>query len=113
MTIKTPAPEQRYAQLVEALSGEAGVTFESGSGFGSESLKVDGRIFAMLVRGKLVVKLPAKRVSELIASGDGGVFDANKGKPMKEWLTVQPSSKMAWRDLAREALVFVGSKRGR
>jgi hypothetical protein len=72
---------------------------------------VRGRIFAMLVRGTLVVKLPAKRVDELIRSGAGGPFDAGKGKPMKEWLTVQPSSTEAWLGLATEALAFVGRSR--
>jgi TfoX/Sxy family transcriptional regulator of competence genes len=78
--------------------------------FGSNALKVNNKIFAMLVRGSLVVKLPARRVSALIASGGGEPFDAGKGKPMKEWLTVTPTSQEDWLGLAKEALEFVASQ---
>lgn len=108
------AAEERFASVVEALLESPDVTppTESGKEFGSNALKVRGRIFAMLVRGALVVKLPAGRVAELIASGQGEPFDANKGKPMKEWLTVPPGSTMDWLGLSREAMEFVAAKRG-
>jgi hypothetical protein len=75
--------------------------------FGSNGLRIDGRIFAMLVKGTLVVKLPAKRVAELIEAGRGEPFDAGKGRPMKEWLVVRSAPKL-WIDLAFEARSFVG-----
>jgi hypothetical protein len=53
-----------------------------------------------------VLKLPAQRVDELIAIGDGVRFDANKGTPMKEWFSLDPRSPLAWLPLAREALEF-------
>jgi hypothetical protein len=65
----------------------------------------------MLVRGQLVVKLPAARVSALIASGDGTPFDAGKGRPMKEWLALDPGARLDWLTLAKEALAFVAAKR--
>jgi hypothetical protein len=100
--------EQQFAELVDRLLGEPGVTPPGGSGFGRSALRVHGRIFAMLVRGSLVVKLPKARVDELIAAGAGVRFDANKGTPMKEWLVLDPRAPNDWADLAREALAFVG-----
>lgn len=103
----------RYDKLVDALTGQPGVTppdANGGKGFGSDALRVDGRIFAMLSRDALVVKLPATRVRELIAQGAGGPFDAGKGSPMKEWVTVAAQDDAIWLALAREALAFVGRR---
>src|SRR6516225_3132592 len=100
-------PDERYEELV----GVAGVTPpRGGSGFGRSALRFQGKIFAMLVRGRLVVKLPAGRVDALVAAGDGVHFDANKGTPMKEWLSLDPDSGQDWLSLAREALDFAQSR---
>ena len=77
-----------------------------GSGFGRTALRFQDKIFAMLVRGRLVVKLPADRVDALVASGQGVRFDANKGRPMKEWFSLDPASGRGWMSLVREALDF-------
>jgi hypothetical protein len=99
--------EDRYADLVDELVGLAGVTPPAGGrGFGRSALKFQGRIFAMLVRGHLVLKLPAGRVVELVEAGDGIPFDANKGTPMREWLSLDADSPRNWLALAREALEF-------
>ena len=101
-------PEQRYAELVAKFADRRDVTSVHGKGFGSTGqLKVDGHIFAMLVRGELVVKLPRERVDELVRSGDGKYFDAGKGKPMHEWFVLSPNSRKQWVALATQALDFV------
>jgi hypothetical protein len=100
-------PEQRYEDLVDEFAGEDGVLPpQGGSGFGRSALRYRRKIFAMLVRGELVVKLPHQRVDELVAGGHGARFDANKGTPMKEWFSLDPGSDLAWPPLAREALDF-------
>jgi TfoX/Sxy family transcriptional regulator of competence genes len=110
-------PEECFATIVEALLSNADVTPpsdgpESKKGFGSSGLKIHNKIFAMLVRGKLVVKLPKPRVDELIASGEGERFDPrHDGRLMKEWVSVEPTSEEGWLSLAREAMEFVASKR--
>ena len=105
--------QSRYDAIVTALGARPGVTTEAAGkkGFGSSGqLKVDNRIFAMLVRGALVVKLPRARVDHLIASKDGTRFDPRRdGRVMKEWVTIAPASNLDWLALAREALAFVRS----
>jgi hypothetical protein len=99
--------KDRYADLVDELVPLAGVTPPAGGrGFGRSALKFQGRIFAMLVRGHLVLKLPAGRVAELVEAGDGIPFDANKGTPMREWLSLDADSPRDWLALAGEALEF-------
>ncbi len=112
MTGKCGTPEERFEELVGELLGCPGVTPPSGgSGFGRSALRWEKKIFAMLVRGRLVVKLPAARVDALVADGDGLRFDANKGTPMREWLSLHPESGLAWLPLAREALDFAQVER--
>ena len=101
--------DAKYADLVRRMSGDAGVTHVTeGKGFGSSGqLKVRGKIFAMLVRDALVLKLPRDRVAALVATGDGSYFDAGKGRPMREWFVLSAQSKKRWLPLAEEAIDFV------
>ena len=100
----------RFAALAEEFAGRPGVDMpEARRGFGSDALKVNGSIFAMVTGGQLVVKLPRDRVEALIASGTGSPFGAGKGRPMQEWVTVTADDE-TWRALASEALDFVGSR---
>ena len=106
-------PEHRYEDLVDEFAGEDGVLPpRDGSGFGRSAPRYRGKIFAMLVRGRLAVKLPRPRVDELVAGGGGERFDANKGTPMKEWFSLDPESDLAWSPLAREALDFARGSPG-
>jgi hypothetical protein len=80
----------------------------SGTGFGSNpGLRLKGKIFAMWVKGALVVKLPKERVSALVAAGEASQFDPGHGRLMKEWATIHEGDEVA---LAREAFEF--AKRG-
>ncbi len=106
------AAEQRFEALVEELVGRPGVAVGGGKrGFGSDALQVNGGIFAMVSRGRLVLKLPRPRVAALISEGAGQPFDAGKGKPLAEWVTLVDEAAPSWRELAQEALAFAGGKR--
>ena len=100
------ATDARFAAVVQALGRRPGVTHSATAsrGFGSTALKVYDKIFAMVSsEGHLVVKLPKARVE-----GAGQRFQANRGRPMNEWLEVHSESS-DWVELAREALDFVGT----
>lgn len=101
--------ESKYAGLVKKFIARPKVThIAEGGGFGSRGqLKVDGRIFAMLVRGELVLKMPRSRVDELVDGGQGTYFDAGKGRPMREWFVLSSSARRPWLPLAEEAFAFV------
>ena len=105
-------PDELFATIIDELGDDPSVVApgdESATGFGSGALKVNGKIFAMVAgsNGRLVLKLPRARVAELIAGGTGGPFDAGKGRPLKEWLTVLDDDPARCVALAREALAFV------
>ena len=106
--------EDRYENLIDDLVGTPGVSPPpGGSGFGRGAVRFQKKIFVMFVRGRLVLKLPAGRVDELVGAGEGVRFDANKGTPMKEWFSLDPDSGLPWLPLAREALEFARSGRAR
>ena len=100
--------EERFAQIVAALAGSDDVEppIEGGRRFGANALKVRGKIFAMLVRGEFVVKLPRERVAALVASGEGRHF-ATGGRVMREWIVVADVAGGRWRTLAEEACAAV------
>ena len=105
-------PEALFAELVSRFSALPSVTPPTGEGartFGASALKTDGKIFAMLANGELVVKLPRQRVDELVASGAGRPFDSGRGRIMKEWVTVAPDHGDSWAALAEEAREFVAA----
>jgi len=67
-------------------------------------------MFAMLAHERLVVKLPAKRVEELEASGVGWRFDPGHGRLQREWLDVSGDDFELWVELATEAEAFVARR---
>ncbi|NEN05772.1 hypothetical protein G3T36_07790 [Diaminobutyricibacter tongyongensis] len=101
------SPADRFALLVEDFGSLEGVVPPGATvGFGSSALRFEGRIFAMLAHDRLVLKLPSSRVASLVADGEGDPFDAGKGRPLKEWLSLSPDSGLSWSELAHEALAF-------
>jgi hypothetical protein len=103
-----PGGEQLFDRLSGSHLVDPAVT--QGTGFGSSpGLRVNGKIFAMLVRDELVVKLPKDRVDQLVASGAASRFDPGHGRIMMEWASVPTSGSRSWERLMVEAKQFVGT----
>jgi hypothetical protein len=107
-------PKASPDELYRALALHHGADFHAphGRGFGSDALKVDGKIFASLSHGRLLVKLPAERVKALVDAKLGEPFSTGPGRVKKEWVTVAPSSLEEWVRLSDEARRYVRSKAG-
>jgi hypothetical protein len=99
--------DPRLAAIAKLFAKNPKVTL--GKMMASMGLKVDGKIFAMVVKGKLVVKLPKARVSELVESKAGSYFDPGHGRLMKEWIAMTAERPDAV-TLGREAFGYVSGK---
>ncbi len=95
--------DPRFAPVVDAFAADPDVT--AGRMMASFGLNVNEKIFAMVVKGMLVVKLPKARVDEMVGSGAGEHFETGQGRKMKEWVAVRGDA--GWVDLAKEAYGFV------
>jgi hypothetical protein len=110
-------PKQANASAEDfygALAAHYAGTSDAGpsKGFGSNALKVKGKIFASLTRGRLLLKLPEARVDALLKSKKGTRFSTGAGRAKKEWVTVGPTSAREWLALAEEARVYVSALAG-
>lgn len=94
----------RFAPVVRAFAEVRGVA--AGKLFSSDGLKVNGKIFAMFGRGRLVLKLPKDRVDEMVGAGKAERFNPGHGRLMKEWAAFQ-SEEGHWVELVQEAYRFV------
>jgi TfoX/Sxy family transcriptional regulator of competence genes len=103
--IKMMNAEERFAEIVAVYEEDTAVT--PAKMFGATGLKVNGKVFALLVKGELVVKLPKEQVDTLVAGGLGINFDPGHGRLMKEWLTVPQIFQDDWPELASEAYRFL------
>ena len=76
--------------------------------FGSEGLRVRGKVFAFVGHlGGLVVKLPEARVSELAEQGAADRM-VMRDRPMREWATVRVAAGAEhWDDLIAEAFAYL------
>jgi hypothetical protein len=102
-------PEDRFWDLAEELLvTRMGVTRSTMMGF--PCLRINGGFFATFDRrnGHTVVKLPAERVAELVATGAALPF-APAGRTFREWAAIPPSDSESWPGLVEEALSFVAS----
>ena len=98
--------DELFENVARPLLDDSGI--EQGRMLHNMGLRVaGGKYFAFVTRGFLVVKLPAGRVTELVASGAGTPFTAGRGRPMKEWVGLRPVDEAACAAYLDEARRFV------
>jgi hypothetical protein len=100
---------EAYKTLVETLTEYPEVTQSQKSGFGS-GLRKDGKVFAMLVKGKLCVKLPEQLVEEVLVKGEGELYMSG-GRPTKDWVLIDSDDEERWLALANSAMDYVSTKK--
>ena len=100
-------PESVWAGIAETeLARRPEVT--AGTGFGkSQGLRVLGKIYAMFIQNELVVKLPKRRVDELVVTRRARNFDPGHGRLMKEWAVLPDAAAGEWPALVDEARTYV------
>jgi hypothetical protein len=96
-----------YAEVKAHFAEVEGVTVNSGRG--AQGLKLGNKMFAMFYKGDLLVRLAPERVSELVVSGEGLVFDPGTGTPMAHRVLVAESRRDDWISLCEESRRFAES----
>ena len=97
--------EQRWAELVQA---SVGGQVTPGTMFGSKGLRTGTKFFAIWWHEQLVTKLPAARIEQLVAAGEGEPFEPMAGRPMTGWVVVSATAN--WSELVEQARSFVESQ---
>ncbi|MFT4211723.1 MAG: hypothetical protein QM626_07595 [Microbacterium sp.] len=103
------AARRRGWELFEPVAApylaRAGV--DIGRMFGSEGLRVRGKVFAFLgFDGDLVVKVPAGRSEELCATTPATRM-LMRGREMREWLVLRQEDAGFWPDAVAEAYAYL------
>ena len=99
-----------FEAVAAAFEGQRGVVRTApGKGFGSDALRVAGKIFAMERYGGLVVKLSRERAAELLEERVATPFGSG-GRTLNQWIVIAPSASRRWKALARESFRFVADQ---
>src|SRR4051794_30414584 len=98
-------PRDAYDDLADAWLTKPGVTV--GRALQNEVLKVENKIFAFLKDDRLVVKLPAAVVHDLLRTDRATAFTSG-GRTMREWAMLPWSDAAAWQAWMQEAYDYVG-----
>lgn len=97
-----------FDRLAGEYLGRPGVDY--GRIWHNDGLTVHTKIFAMVVRGQLVLKLPAAQAEQLRTDGAAVAFEPRPGRPMREWVCLDPPTGRAgekrWRELIADAYAY-------
>jgi hypothetical protein len=97
--------EDRWQQLVADTEGN---DVSRGKMFGSEGLRTGTKFFAIWWHERLVLKLPADRLQELVAADHGEPFEPMEGRRMNGWIVLGDA--VDWPPVVEEARGFVAAQ---
>jgi hypothetical protein len=105
--------QELFDELAREHLGRGGVSL--GKMMNSQGLRVGdrGKYYALVNRGRLVLKLPAARAADLVVAGEALPFEPSPGRRMREWVALEPSPPPAddharWRELMADARAYAG-----
>ena len=105
-----PDPVAGYTKLKERFAGHEDVELPDGTrrGYGADGMRVANQVFACTYKDRLMIKLPAPRVQELIGAGLGLPLAKPGQRPMREWVLVPFDGSAGAR--ADQAYAFVSGR---
>jgi TfoX/Sxy family transcriptional regulator of competence genes len=106
----TSHAQERFDELVAAYLERPGVSL--GQVFHNNVLLVNNQVFAMTVRGELVVKVSLDDAQAMIARGQAVAFEPRHDRPMKQWISIEPPDDrrgLRWEKLVEDAYRYVAS----
>ena len=75
--------------------------------FGSEGLRIRGKVFAFVASGgELLIKVPESRADELVAAGAAERM-VMRERTMREWVVLGPGAPEQWASLIGEAFAYL------
>jgi len=108
----TPPGSPRLAEIFDRLSQQLldeHPEDHRGRMLSSPGLTTAGRFYAFVTGHDLVVKLPAGRVAELIATGAGRPCAPARRGPMREWVRLAPDGEDDCGAYLHEARAFLAA----
>lgn len=97
-------PHEQFDAIAAEYLTRDGV--DIGPMFGSEGLRIRGKVFAFLVKDGIIAKLPEDRVTELEAGGRAQRMIMRE-RTMREWVHVPDDAADLWPGVVDEAFTFV------
>lgn len=104
-------PRDRALDLFRAVAAHHGEawTYDASPKFGSNALRVNGRIYAALTRRHhLLLKLPPARVAALLKAKRAERMESG-GRVMHGWITLKADDAGEWIALSDQARAFVAT----
>jgi len=105
--------QETFDELAAEHLARGGVTL--GKMMNSQGLRAGetGPYYALVSRGRLVLKLPAAQAGQLVAAGEAVPFEPSPGRRMREWVVLRPTrtpteDRARWRELLADARAYAG-----